>query len=455
MVRYEHNLKLSDLEGAWFRNVPFFLRPTINEVFHLKDFSLNPILHRNLNRLGYTEPTPVQAAAIPPALDGRDLIVTAETGSGKTAAFLLPVLERLLVSPLDGVKALVLCPTREMALQVQGQVKELALGTRLRSLAVYGGARIDLQIRSIKGGLDLVVATPGRLLDHLGRGTLELSHLRFLIVDEADRMLDMGFLPDLQRILTYLPASRQTMLFSATMPRTVQTLAERFLSKPLLVTVGRPASPPITLDQCLYPVDRERKTELLLHLLATTETSRVLVFTRTKHRADRLTTVLRRSKIRAACIHGDRSQTQREAALAGFRGGTVKVLVATDIAARGLDIRTVSHVINYDLPGSPEDYIHRIGRTARAGDAGNAWSMVTPDDTGVLRSIENTIGRSLPWVALPEFIRTGRIQGQDPSGQGRAGFRSGGALATSKLNKAKAKQVKGRIFSGIKDSVCR
>ena len=288
-------------------------------------------------------------------------------------------------------------------MQVQEQARFFGAGTRLRSLAVYGGVGIGPQLQSIKTGLDLVVATPGRLLDHLGRGSLDFSGLRFLVLDEADRMLDMGFLPDLRRIMAVLPAGRQTMLFSATMPPEIARLAARFLQAPLRITVGRPLTPPGAIAQRVYPVTPDRKTELLLHLLGSADTEGVLVFVRTKHRADRIARQLSRARINAACIHGDRSQVQREATLNGFRRGAIKVLVATDIAARGLDIRAVTHVINYDLPRCPEDYVHRIGRTARAGAGGNAWSMITAEDAPVLKAIEKTVAYPLSRVTLPAF----------------------------------------------------
>ena len=368
-----------------------------------KQFDLSPAILKNVDGLGYTEPTPVQYATIPPAMTGGDLIVTAETGSGKTAAFLLPMLQKLMSAPAKGIRGLVLCPTREIALQVQDQARLLGAGTGLRSLAIYGGVGITPQLDSLRRGLDLVVATPGRLLDHQGRGSLNLGNLEFLILDEADRMLDMGFLPDLKRILALLPVKRQTMLFSATMPLEVTSLAERFMLQPRRVIVGRPATPPEAIAQRIYPVAYERKTDMLLHLLQNTETDGVLVFTRTKHRADRLAKQLSRTRINAACLHGDRSQSQREAALNGFRRGAIKVLVATDIAARGLDIRAVTHVINYDLPTTPDDYIHRIGRTARAGGPGNAWSMITFEDTFLLRGIEKALGHRLSQEILPGF----------------------------------------------------
>jgi len=368
-----------------------------------KEFSLNPMLLRNLARLGYVTPTPVQAAAIPPALAGKDMIVTAETGSGKTAAFLLPVLESLLMEPAAVVRGLVLCPTREIALQVEKEARRLSRGTFLRSLVIYGGVGIGFQVAGLKDGADLVVATPGRLLDHIWRGSFNPDGLRFLVIDEADRMLDMGFLPDLRRIVSCLPSERQTMLFSATMPPEIGEIASCLLREPERITVGDLATPPSTIEQQVYPVSQERKTEMLLHLLASAQTEGVLVFARTKHRAERLARQLCRARINAACLHGDRSQPQREAALSGFRRGSIKVLVATDIAARGLDIRTVSHVVNYDLPNCPEAYVHRIGRTARAGASGTAWSMITAEDTQTLKAIERMVGHPLAQVTLPEF----------------------------------------------------
>ena len=367
------------------------------------EFPLDPALRRNLSRLGYITPTPVQAAAIPLAIAGKDLIVTAETGSGKTAAFLLPLLEKLMAEPPARVRGLILCPTREIALQVEEEADRLCAGTHLRSLPVYGGVGIGPQLTGLKNGVDLVVATPGRLLDHIWRGSFNPDGLRFLVLDEADRMLDMGFLPDLRRIMDCLPAERQTLLFSATMPEGVTEIATRFLREPERVAVDRPATPPGAIEQCVYPVNPEQKTDMLLYLLASAQANGVLVFTRTKHRADRLARQLRRARINASCLHGDRTQVQREAALRGFRRGTVKVVVATDIAARGLDIKAVTHVINYDLPNCAEDYVHRIGRTARAGAPGNAWSLMTAQDAPMIKAIERTVGYPLFRAKLPGF----------------------------------------------------
>lgn len=359
------------------------------------DFGLSPVLLGNVKEAGYTRPTPIQASAIPPALSGRDVVATAETGSGKTAAFLLPVMQRLLGSPRTPGRALVLCPTREIALQTGEQARALGRGTGLQTAVVYGGVGYEPQVQALRRGADIVVATPGRLLDHLGRGTARLGNVSLLVLDEADRMLDMGFLPDIRRVLAHLPAARQTLLFSATMPPEILGLAARFMKDPVRVAVGELAAPPKTVSQALYEIAPDEKTGLLLQLIRRDTADSVLVFTRTKHRADRLVRQLTRAGVRAACIHGDRSQRQREAALDGYRNGVFQVLVATDIAARGLDIQGVTHVINYDLPNVPEDYIHRIGRTARAGASGEALSFVTTDDVPALRAIERALGHRI------------------------------------------------------------
>jgi ATP-dependent RNA helicase RhlE len=360
------------------------------------DLKLNPTLLTNVQELGYTQPTPVQEETIPPALAGRDVIATAETGSGKTAAFLLPILQNLASSPAAPVRALILCPTREIAVQTDREVRRLGRRTGLRSVAVYGGVGMEPQVAAIRAGADIVVATPGRLLDHAGRGTIRFTNIRFLVLDEADRMLDMGFMPDLRRILALLPSPRQTMLFSATMPTEILALSSRLMRDPVRVAIGRPTTPPETVSQAVYAVSPTEKTGALLGLLSEEGTDSVLVFTRTKHRADRLTLQLARVGVSVARIHGNRSQSQRESALEDFRRGTTRVLVATDIAARGLDIQGVTHVINYDFPPVPEDYIHRIGRTARAGALGQALSLVTTEDAQALREVEVALDRELP-----------------------------------------------------------
>ncbi|HEY3316123.1 MAG TPA: DEAD/DEAH box helicase [Bacillota bacterium] len=367
----------------------------------IQTVKLDPILLDNINRLGYSKPTPVQTASIPPALEGRDLVATAETGSGKTAAFLLPILQRLMASARGQVRSLILCPTREIALQTHTEAQKLGQGTGLRSAAVYGGVGMEPQTKALRSGVDIVVATPGRLLDHMGRGNVKFQGLQVLILDEADRMLDMGFLPDIKRILSALPQERQTMLFSATMPPEILSLTNRFMKGPVRVAIGRPTTPPKTISQAVYAAEPQEKTHLLLGLVKAKGMNSVLIFTRTKHRADRLAKQLSHEGIRTACIHGDRSQHQREAALDGFRKGAYRVLVATDIAARGLDVQGVTHVINYDLPAIPEDYIHRIGRTARAGASGQAISLVTREDGDALRHIEMAMGQELRLAAAP------------------------------------------------------
>ncbi len=335
-------------------------------------------------------------------MSGRDIIATAETGSGKTAAFLLPIIERLRQGKPGRTRALILAPTREIAAQTAQQAAALTRGMTLRTVAVYGGVAMNPQVRALRSGCDIVVATPGRLLDHYRRGTARLAALEVLVVDEADRMMDMGFLPDLRRILAVLPRERQSMLFSATMPIAVLELAyEEILRDPVLVEVGSQSKPPATIAQSVYLVSSERKTDLLLDLLQRKAMRSVLVFARTRRRAERLTKQLQRNNTNASCIHGDRSQSQREQALKRFRRRSLRVLVATDIAARGLDVEGVTHVVNYDMPAAPLDYLHRIGRTARAGSDGDALSLAAREDASVLASIERTLGRQLPRVTVP------------------------------------------------------
>jgi ATP-dependent RNA helicase RhlE len=352
--------------------------------------------------LGFETPTPIQREAMPPALSGRDIIATAETGSGKTAAFLLPIIERLRRGKSGCTRALILAPTREIAAQTAQQAVALTRGTALRTVAVYGGVAMEHQRQALRSGYEIVVATPGRLLDHHRRGTARLASLEVLVVDEADRMMDMGFLPDLRRILAALPRQRQSMLFSATMPIAVLELAyDEILRDPVHVEVGSQSTPPVTISHSVYLVASERKTDLLLDLLRQDAMRSVLIFARTRRRADRLAKQLQRGNMNATCIHGDRSQSQREKALDSFRRRSVRVLVATDIAARGLDVEGVTHVINYDMPAAPLDYLHRIGRTARAGSDGDAVSLAAREDAPVLADIERTLGRAIPRVSVP------------------------------------------------------
>ncbi len=358
------------------------------------DLGLHPALLATIQAAGFRSPTPIQAQAIPPALQGRNLIGLAQTGTGKTAAFVLPILQRLLPLRRGPVRALIVCPTRELADQVNAAVQELGHSSGLRSAAIYGGVALEPQERRLRAGLDLVVACPGRLLDLLGRGSVRLAAVEVLVLDEADRMLDMGFLPDLRRIIAALPTQRQTMLFSATLSPELQGLAAATAPEAVRVQVGQ-TRPAQTIAHALYPVPSQRKTALLLELLQRTDAGSVLVFTRTKHRANRLLQQIANAGHSAATLHSNRSQNQRQLAMDGFRSGRFRVLVATDIAARGLDVERVSHVINYDVPDTADAYIHRIGRTGRAERSGEAFTLVTPEDHDQVRAIERVVGRSL------------------------------------------------------------
>ncbi len=348
---------------------------------------------------GYTTPTPIQSAAIPILIEGHDLTGCAQTGTGKTASFVLPMLERLLTKPSGSkrtpVRALVVVPTRELALQVETSVRTYGKGTGLRSIAVYGGVGMEPQYRAFRQGVDIVIATPGRLLDHLNRRSLDLSRVEMLILDEADRMFDMGFINDIKKIVATIPEERQTVLFSATMPKEIQHLAASIQRNPKLVEIGERRNPAQTVEQHIFAVSQEKKVDLLLHLLRSEPVESVLVFTRTKHRADKIASRLNKEKIRSVAIHSNRSQSQRQQALAGFRSGKFQVMVATDIAARGIDVDGISHVINFDTPRSPEDYIHRIGRTGRAESTGDAMTFVAQDELGALRSIEKLTGKRI------------------------------------------------------------
>jgi ATP-dependent RNA helicase RhlE len=362
--------------------------------------------------MGFTIPTPVQREVVPLALAGGDLIATAETGSGKTAAFLLPLIQRLRGGPNRRTRALILSPTREIAAQTAEQSVALTRGTALRTVAVYGGVSMGPQRQALRAGYEIVAATPGRLLDHYRRGDARLDSVEVLVVDEADRMMDMGFVPDLRRILALLPKARQSMLFSATMPIALLELAyDEILRSPDHVEVGSQSVPPVAISQFVYLVPSALKTDLLLELLRQKAMASVLVFVRTRRRADVLGRRLQREKIDATCIHGDRSQSDREKALDSFRQRSVRVLVATDVAARGLHVEGVTHVVNYDIPAMPADYLNRIGRTARAGASGDALTLASREDSSALASIEHTLGRQLPRVTVagltePELPQT-------------------------------------------------
>lgn len=368
-----------------------------------EELPLHSKLQRGVREIGYRVPTPIQKGTIPHAVSGRDIVGTAQTGTGKTAAFLLPVLERLLEEPKGRILALILTPTRELALQADGFLRKLAGHTQLRGAPVYGGVGMAEQERALRGGAEIIVATPGRLLDHMGRGYVNFRSLKILVLDEADRMLDMGFLPDVRRILDRLPRERQTMLFSATMPPEVVALSRQFLRDPKLVHVEERTVAAVGVSHLALPVPAYLKTDLLLNLLEDATMTSVLVFARTKHRADHLCRQVQRRGIRAGVIHGNRSQNQRVQALEAFRTGEFRVLIATDIAARGVDVKDVSHVVNFDVPHEPEIYVHRVGRTARAQQRGDALTLVAPEEEGDLARIERLIGMPISRARVPDF----------------------------------------------------
>jgi ATP-dependent RNA helicase RhlE len=407
-----------------------------------ESLGLTAELVRAVAEKGYTEPTPVQRQAIPAILEGRDIMAGAQTGTGKTAGFTLPLLQRLRAAGPQGgrraVRALILTPTRELAAQVAESVGAYGKFLPLKSAVIFGGVSIRPQIDRLRRGVDILVATPGRLLDHVGQKTLDLSSVEILVLDEADRMLDMGFIHDIRKILALLPKDRQNLLFSATFADEIKRLADDLLDSPAMIEVARRNAPAERVVQVIHPVDRERKRELLSHLIGSRNWRQVLVFTRTKHGANRLSQQLERDGISAAAIHGNKSQGARTRALADFKSGSVRVLVATDIAARGLDIDQLPHVVNFELPNVAEDYVHRIGRTGRAGNEGAAVSLVCVDEHRLLRDIERLLKRELPREVIPgmepdpsikaEPIPNGR-NGRAPQGDRRgrgAGRRDGG-----------------------------
>ena len=401
------------------------------------DLGLPPPLLRAIAEEGYEEPTPVQAEAIPVVRAGRDLLAAAQTGTGKTAAFALPILERLMATANSSfsparhpVRALVLLPTRELAMQVEESFRTYGRHVPLvRSTAVYGGVDMEPQTRALRNGVEILVATPGRLLDHLGQRNTGLAQVEVLVLDEADRMLDMGFLPDIQRILALLPARRQNLLFSATFSDEIRRLAGRLLHEPARVEVAPRNTAAETVRQLVIPVDRDRKEELLAHLVRRYDLRQALVFTRTKIAARRLAAWLDRQGIAAEAIHSDRSQAERTRALAAFKNGDVLLLVATDVAARGLDIEELPHVINFELPFDPQDYIHRIGRTGRAGLTGDAISLVCIDEADLLRGVQRLLRRAIPWRVEEGFVPERDAQPRPLRGPGSAvGVRSGGRL---------------------------
>ncbi len=365
-------------------------------------FHLDSRLNAGIALCGYTTPTPIQEQAIPPVADGRDVLGLAQTGTGKTAAYALPVMNRLLNGRRGTLRAVVIAPTRELAEQIAQGFRDLGRKVHLTVLTVYGGVSINPQIDALRRGVDVVVACPGRLLDHMTQGTIDLTHIQILVLDEADMMLDMGFLPNVRRIIRQLPVERQNLLFSATMPQDIRHLADAILRDPVTVQIGHSA-PVETVSHALYPVPQHLKTPLLLELLKQTDTESVLVFTRTKHRAKKVGERLVKEGYRAASLQGNLSQRARQAALGGFRDGTYKILVATDIAARGIDVSEISHVINYDIPDTTDAYTHRIGRTGRALRSGDAFTLVTDEDDAMVRDIEKVLGCPIERRTIPGF----------------------------------------------------
>jgi len=366
-------------------------------------FNLHPELLRAVDAMGFTAPTPIQRDAIPPGMAGRDVLACAVTGSGKTAAFLLPILHRLASRRRGVTRVLVLTPTRELAAQIDDHRRQLARRVGIGGASVYGGVGMGPQEQAFRRGADVLVATPGRLLDHFRFPYARLADLEVLVLDEADRMLDMGFLPDIRRILKHLPAKRQTLFFAATLPPPIVALAREMLRDPVAINVERPSAPATGITQTAYPVPQELKSALLLELLKRPDIRSVLAFTRTKHRANRLADFLARHGVASDRIHGNRSQAQRTQALSRFKDGQVSVLVATDIAARGIDITGLSHVVNFDVPAVPEDYIHRVGRTARMEALGDALSLVSPGEEADFRTIERSLATRIERVAVPGF----------------------------------------------------
>jgi ATP-dependent RNA helicase RhlE len=364
---------------------------------------LHPTLIRGVDKLGFQRPSPIQSKAIPPALEGQDLLACAATGSGKTAAFLLPILHQLVEQPRGTTRGLVLAPTRELACQIRDDLNALAQFTGIKSAVVHGGVVMGPQKTAFRRGTDVIIATPGRLLDHFQHHYATLSGLEYLVLDEADRMLDMGFLPDIRRILQHVPKPKQVFFFSATMPAPIEKLTREILKKPVRITLQRKAAPAEGVSHAVYPVLAKQRGALLVELLRRGHINDALVFTRTKHRADSVAKLLNRSGIFSERIHGNRSQPQRTKALAGFKSGKFRVLVATDIAARGIDVDALGHVVNFDVPGAPEDYIHRVGRTARAEAKGEAITLVMPESENDLQGIERALGLTIPRIHLEDF----------------------------------------------------
>jgi ATP-dependent RNA helicase RhlE len=369
---------------------------------NFNEFNLHPSIMEGVQALGYVEPTPIQLKAIPPIMQGRDIVGLAQTGTGKTAAFVLPILQQLMKGKRGQVRALIMSPTRELAEQTCEAINKLGKRTGLRSVSVYGGVNINQQIINLRNKAEIVVACPGRLLDHIWRSTVDLTHIEILVIDEADRMLDMGFLPNIKSILECIMQKHQTLLFSATMPKEIRSLIKDILTEPIYIQIGNTV-PAETVSHALYPVKQHLKTALLLEILYRTEMESVIIFTRTKHRAEKVAKELKAAGFKAAALHGNLSQFRRQAAIDGLRKGSIKILVATDIASRGIDILSISHVINYDIPECSEDYTHRIGRTGRINNNGSALTLVTGSDTAMIREIEKILKSPIERRTLEGF----------------------------------------------------
>lgn len=365
-------------------------------------FALNKVLLANIKKQGYVDPTPIQKESLPAILAGKDVMGLAQTGTGKTAAFALPMLEHLMKEPRKGVRGLVIAPTRELAQQIHESIVCLAENAKIRCMTLYGGVNINPQIKTLQHGVEIVVACPGRLLDHIQQRTIDVSNVEMLVLDEADQMFDMGFLPDIRKILRFLPKQRQTLLFSATMPTAIHDLAHDVLHHPVKIEIARIA-PAESVRQALFPVPAHLKTDLLITLLQQIEKDSILVFTRTKHTAKKIALKLEKAGFTATSLQGNLSQNKRQSAMQGFRDGRIQILVATDIAARGIDVSSISHVINYDIPNTVEAYIHRIGRTGRAAKEGDAFTLITPEDQYEVKAIEKVIGRRIEQIHLAGF----------------------------------------------------
>ncbi|MBI5951121.1 MAG: DEAD/DEAH box helicase [Chloroflexi bacterium] len=385
---------------------------------NFEQFNLDSRLMVGIKKAGYDTATPIQEAAIPAALRGRDIIGTAQTGTGKTAAFVLPILNKLLSGQRNVTRALIVTPTRELAEQIHDVIKELSTGTRLKSVTIYGGVGANPQIQALRSGAEIIVACPGRLLDLISQGHAKMANIEVLVLDEADRMFDMGFLPDVRRIVKAVPEKRQTMMFSATFPPDVELLAQQALKQPQKIAMGI-SRPAYTVTHALYPVPQHLKSQLLIELLKHTDTNSVLIFTRTKYRAQKVAQQILRAGFKVTSLHGDRSQGQRQSALKGFKSGHHDIMVATDIAARGLDVESISHVINYDMPDTADAYIHRIGRTGRAQRTGDAFTLVTPEDNDMIRTLERIMGQPIKRETLEGFDYTTAAPPRPAGGGGR------------------------------------